>query len=186
MYPTTLLLSHHENRIHYDCCTAWPTHWHGRYRQSQGHARQTHGRILSSWSITLQQVNYYHIKTTDDRVFQRVSRSRYTRAFRTEISAMAASLGWSESKCVNYVQRKIKDKQRKPMKVETTYRFANRLVTAWRTSSRTQIHTIDWYVWLMTRNLQHNAGYLLVPGPVSSRTMMVSSTMQTMTTPGVE
>ena len=75
-------------------------------------------------------MNYYHIKTTDDRVFQRVSRSRYTRAFRTEISAMAASLGWSESKCVNYVQRKIKDKQRKPMKVETTYRFTNRLVAA--------------------------------------------------------
>jgi len=43
---------------------------------------------------------------------------------------MAASLGWSESKCVNYVQRKIKDKQRKPMKVETTYRFTNRLVAA--------------------------------------------------------
>ena len=75
-------------------------------------------------------MNYYHIKTTDDRVFQRVSRSRYTLAFRTEISAMASSLGWSESKCVNYVQRKIKDKQRKPMQVETTYRFANRLVTA--------------------------------------------------------
>ena len=85
-------------------------------------------------------MNYYHLKSNDDRVFQRVSRSRYTLAFRTEISAMASSLGWSESKCVNYLHRKLKDKQRKPMKVETTHRFNNRLVNANSNNTFTRIN----------------------------------------------
>ena len=75
-------------------------------------------------------MNYYHLKSNDDRVFQRVPRARYTRSFRTELSAMASSLGWSESKCVNYLHRKLEDKKRKPMKVQTMYRFNNRLVAA--------------------------------------------------------
>ena len=75
-------------------------------------------------------MNYYHLKSNDDRVFQRVPRARYTRSFRTEISAMASSLGWSESKCVNYLHRKLEDKRHKSMKVQTMYRFNNRLVAA--------------------------------------------------------
>ena len=74
-------------------------------------------------------MNYYHLKSSDDRVYQKVARSRFTYAFRTEVSAMAASLGWSDSKCVNYIQRKLKEKNNVTIEVTTTSNFANRLVT---------------------------------------------------------
>ena len=73
-------------------------------------------------------MNYYHLKSTDDRVYIRVPRSRYTHAFRTEISAMASSTGWSESKCVNYVYRKLKQKEDVTLEVTHQFNFSNRLL----------------------------------------------------------
>jgi len=73
-------------------------------------------------------VSYYHLKSDDDRVYIRIHRSKYTHAFRTEISAMASATGWSESKCVNYVHRKMKDKKKVVVEAATKFKFDNRLV----------------------------------------------------------
>ena len=73
-------------------------------------------------------MNYYHLKTDDDRVYQRVPRSRFTHAFRTEVSAMASALGWSDSKCVNYIQRKLKERNDVTIEVTTIFNFTNRLM----------------------------------------------------------
>ena len=73
-------------------------------------------------------MNYYHLKTADDRVFSRVPRSRYTHAFRTEIIAMSAATGWSESKCVNYVHRKMQEKEHVVVEITTKFNFHNRLM----------------------------------------------------------
>lgn len=72
-------------------------------------------------------MSYYHIKSTDDRVYVRIPRSRYTHKFRTQISAMASATGWSESKCVNYVHRKMEEKQQVAIEVASTFTFDNRL-----------------------------------------------------------
>ena len=72
-------------------------------------------------------MNYYHIKSDDDRVYVRIPRSRYTHSFRTQISAMATATGWSESKCVNYVHRKLKEKEQAAIEVASTFTFDNRL-----------------------------------------------------------
>ena len=73
-------------------------------------------------------MNYYHLKSTDDRVYMRVPRNRYTHAFRTEISAMASATGWSESKCVNYVNRRLQQKQSVSVEITHTFNFSNRLM----------------------------------------------------------
>tara|TARA_R100000805_G_scaffold5807_3_gene7225 strand:- start:3736 stop:3963 length:228 start_codon:yes stop_codon:yes gene_type:complete len=73
-------------------------------------------------------VNYYHLKSDDDRVYKRISRSKYTHAFRTEISAMSSATGWSESKCVNYVHRKLQEKDKVAVEVAATFKFNNRLI----------------------------------------------------------
>ena len=73
-------------------------------------------------------MNFYHLKTDDDRVYTRVPRSKYTLAFRTEISAMASALGWSESKCVNYIHRKLEDKKQVKVEVTQAFQFNNRLI----------------------------------------------------------
>lgn len=73
-------------------------------------------------------MTYYHLKSNDDRVYTRVPRSKYTLAFRTEISAMASSLGWSESKCVNYIHRKLEEEKQVKVEVTQTFQFNNRLV----------------------------------------------------------
>ena len=73
-------------------------------------------------------MSYYHLKSDDDRVYIRIHRSKNTHAFRTEISAMAAATGWSESKCVNYVHRKMKDKKKVVVEAATKFKFDNRLV----------------------------------------------------------
>ena len=41
---------------------------------------------------------------------------------------MASATGWSESKCVNYVHRKLKDKKKVVVETATKFKFDNRLV----------------------------------------------------------
>jgi len=41
---------------------------------------------------------------------------------------MASSTGWSESKCVNYVYRKLKQKEDVTLEVTHQFNFSNRLM----------------------------------------------------------
>jgi len=89
--------------------------------------RQFASLVNNNCSQSLKLMDYYHLKSEDDRVYVRTPRNKYTHKFRTQILAMSTATGWSESKCVNYVQRKLKEKEQIAIQVATIFKFDNRL-----------------------------------------------------------